>query len=191
MPWIGASIQPTGTSHIFSWRGQDPYQDQFETPYQAAWKRNVWGFKEKLKLVLQRPLHLKILKYLEIVHCRICREVVVPDKSGSCSRRGCVTCHQWLLSGAERWKAESNSQNLSKDLKGCSTCYTCSLEYLELMSRQLASRMFLTNCRWSLLQRWAVPGPCGSDFKRIKLTPIAPRNANSIQHLSTVHTVPL
>ena len=131
------------------------------------------------------------LENLEIVHCRICREVVVPDKSGSCSRRGCVTCHQWLLSGAERWKAESNSQNLSKDLKGCSTCYTCSLEYLELMSRQLASRMFLTNCRWSLLQRWAVPGPCGSDFKRIKLTPIAPRNANSIQHLSTVHTVPL
>ena len=58
---------------------------------------------EDLKVVLQRPL-----QSLGIVHCR---KVVVPDKSGSCSRRGCVTCHQWLLSGAERWKVFlSNSE---------------------------------------------------------------------------------
>lgn len=102
MPWTGASVQPTGTSHIFSrwlqnhlhcsWRGlSGPSSGSVRNAISSRMETEMF---EDFKAVLQRPW-----QSLEIVHCR---EVVVPDKPGSCSRRGCVTCHQWLLSGAER-----------------------------------------------------------------------------------------
>ena len=62
-------------------------------------------------------------------------EVAVPDKPGPCTRRSSVPCHQWFLSGLKRsvWVRGELSMEFADDV--------------------IARRMFLTNCRWSLLQR--------------------------------------
>ena len=62
-------------------------------------------------------------------------EVAVPDKPGPCTRRSSVPCHQWFLSGLKRsvWVRGELPMEFADDV--------------------IARRMFLTNCRWSLLQR--------------------------------------
>ena len=123
---------------------QDPHPDQFETPYQAAWKRKCLRI---LRLFCSDlGSHLKSCTAARLLY--LTSRGLAPEEAvslvinGFCQERSAKKC-------------------FFQKLNRFSTCYICSLQDLELMSRQLASRMFLTNCRWSLLQRWAVPEPCG------------------------------